>query len=108
MKCPCCGGDMPAVIPTTALSAITMPDSERAILDLAVAAYPRPVTATALANGVWGHRPDGGPLDTKNGLGVRVHHLNRRIRPLGWRIKAENLGFGYGRRLVKVESADAR
>lgn len=104
MKCPCCGGDMPAVVPTTALSAIPMPDSERAILDLAVAAYPRAVPTASIVNAIWGRRADGGPLDTDNGIGVRVHRLNKKLRPVGWSVRAVNRSY-HGRRLEPLGSA---
>jgi hypothetical protein len=106
MKCPCCGGEMPTVIPTTALSSISMPESERVILDLTVAAYPRAVSSRALTTGIWGHRADGGALDIHNGIGVRVHRLNKRIKPFGWRVSAGGNAWR-GRKLVRMEGADA-
>jgi hypothetical protein len=99
--CPCCGGELPSEIPASALSAIPMPESERAILDLAVAAYPKAITSTAIIQGIWGRRADGGALDTRNGIGVRVHRLNKRLRPLGWRV-ASTGGSWHGRRLEVI------
>jgi hypothetical protein len=98
MKCPCCGGTMPSIVPTSALSAIPMPDSERAILDLAVAAYPLAVSSAAIINGIWGGRADGGAMDTTNGIGVRVHRLNKKLKPVGWRVVGAK-GSWHGRRL---------
>jgi hypothetical protein len=106
MKCPCCGGDMPAVIPTTALSAIPMPDSERTILDLAIASYPRAVMTQTITNALWGLRADGGPMEPENGIGVRVHRLNKKIKPVGWRVRAVNNAF-HGRRLEPIGDAHA-
>jgi hypothetical protein len=101
MKCPCCGGEMPTIIPTTALSSIPMPESERTILALTVAAYPRAVPSAAIVQGIWGHRADGGALDTRNGIGVRVHRLNKRLKPVGWRVASAG-GSWLGRRLVAL------
>lgn len=92
---------MPTVVPTTALAAIPMPDSERAILDLAVKAYPRAVPSSALIVGIWGHRADGGALDTSNGIGVRVHRLNKKLRPVGWHVVGA-AGSWHGRRLAPL------
>jgi hypothetical protein len=99
--CPCCGGALREAVPVSALSAVPLPDSERAILDLAIAAYPLGVSTAAIVNSIWGTRADGGPLDTKNGIGVRVYRLNAKIKPLGWRVCAVGHAFK-GRRLEPI------
>lgn len=99
--CPCCGGELRDAVPVSALSAVPLPDSERAILDLAIAAYPLGVSTAAIVNSIWGTRADGGPMDTKNGIGVRVYRLNAKIKPLGWRVCAVGHAFK-GRRLEAI------
>ena len=100
--CPCCGGVMPEQLPVAALEAVPMPESERIILSEMVGAYPLAVTTDVLRNKVWAHDWTGGPLEAANGIGVRVHRLNQRIKPLGWRVNGHSWN---GRKLERLEVA---
>lgn len=90
--CPCCGQPMPAPVRVEQLDFLELTPQQRVILKVFLERYPRQVPKAVLINALWGLDPNGGPLSVDNGISVRVHQLNVRLRPYGWAIKGQGMG----------------
>lgn len=101
VPCPCCGAPV-AAVQANGLKAVPMPASERTIVSVLVGAYPELVQTSLLIREVWANDPAGGPLDAQNNISVKVHRINQRIKPYGWRIRGN--GAWHGRRLEQVSA----
>jgi hypothetical protein len=102
-KCPCCGKELDDAVAATALDAVALPNSQRKLLDALVSRFPRTVPTFAQVDAVWGDRPDGGPDgNLPKHLAVLAHRINKRIAPLGWRVRGVNGRSLPGRSLVRI------
>jgi hypothetical protein len=99
--CPCCGRAMSVAPGAEALSSLPLGPSEREVLGYYVAQYPRSLPNVRIIGQLWQLDPNGGPTQPRNGLGVRVHHINRALRPLGWRIQPHGRD---ARQLVRLDA----
>lgn len=99
--CPCCG--RPLVAAPTPAELVTLPlgDSEREVLGYYVKEYPRPLVTQRVVDRLWQLDPNGGPAEPRNGISVRVHNINRVLKPLGWRIRQ------HGRAMRRLERLEA-
>jgi hypothetical protein len=93
--CAACGLPVVRVAPPLALP----PVKER--IFQTVAARPG-ISADALTDFIWSDDINGGPDQGRKCLHVHVHQLNRRLQPLGLRIRGSHAG---GYRLVSIQEA---
>ena len=54
-----------------------------------------PVTNDSLIDLLWGDDPDGGPLGVESAIKAQISHINRKLKPFGWRLKSQGHGKGY-------------
>lgn len=86
--CKCCGQTLPEKV---ALG-IKLAPGEQLIVDSVVKAGQHGLHSDRLFNILYGDDPNGGPSTGINTLHVRVWHLNRKLRTVGYTIKGEYPG----------------
>lgn len=96
--CPCCGQFLPNAYAGVAEACGLSPQQTELFLAVASGGG-NVVRLGTIVDLLWGHDPNGGPDDTRNGISVRVHNANKRLGPSGYRI--ENV-WGQGYRLVTI------
>jgi hypothetical protein len=57
---------------------------------------------------VYGDSPDGGPLSAGSSVHVQIHKINKKLKPLGQRIKASSSGRGATYRLLALPDSETR
>ena len=83
------------------LDTLPLADSERELLGYYVSHYPRPLPTERVIGQLWQLDPAGGPSAARSGISVRVHNINRALRPLGWHIKRHGHS---SRQLVRLDA----
>jgi hypothetical protein len=100
MICPCCGQTVTPPWRLQALIGEVGPVSGGILRELLASS--KPLTATEIADRVYGGTAGGGPDRAADGIRTMVHHLKPRLRTIGWTILA--VGWS-GYRLVQLETA---
>lgn len=83
VPCPCCG----AAVQTPGLESLRfmiVPPNERRVLDALISSYPRVVSVPDLAQRVYGHDADGGPVTADNAVRVYMYRLRPKLAKYGW------------------------
>ncbi len=102
-RCPLCGGEIkPEKADMVALRVLSLPPMQRRVLDIFLAAHPRPLMGDWLVERVYADDPDGGPDAAYTAVAVQINRLNKAIRPLGWEIKGARGPGSMGRTLRKI------
>lgn len=97
--CPCCGHEIAEPLSVDALGSVAMTEAERRLLGFFIRRYPKLSSTDAAIADLYWDNPNGGPLAARNIIEVHVHRINRKITPLGWRIRAAGKS---GRVLARV------
>ena len=87
--CKCCG----QTLPPTVFHNIKMPKGSMQILEMVAKAGPHGMSSERLFNMLYAHRRDGGPETGMKCLHVRISHLNKKIRPHGFEVRATHPGW---------------
>jgi hypothetical protein len=103
--CPTCGHAVDAV-PMQALADARLSPQQRIMVRALIEAFPRFVERDRLFDELYGFDPNGGPENIANAVAVRLFHIRKALRPLGWTITKSKGGTGIrGRyRLEKIEA----
>ena len=87
-ECPCCGQTLPDPLPL----GLKLVGVERALLERIVKAGKHGIRGDLLFNYIYCSDPDGGPLTGLKVLSVVVWKLNKKLKPLGKKIKSDSAG----------------
>lgn len=86
--CPCCGAPLSRPLAPGEFEHLPLTGMERNILAFIAERYPAPARTEALIDDLYQLDPNGGPRAPRNVLSVHIHHINKALLPLGWRIAA--------------------
>ena len=83
------------VVPSVAaLADVPLDPHQRMIVAALVKAFPRHMTAEAIANSIYRHRADGGPETALQTVRVQISRLRRALPAYGWTIPLGYRGRG--------------
>lgn len=102
--CKCCGQTLPAIEGVE----IVLSAGLRNLVQTVRLAGPHGIDTNRLFDKLYDGDLDGGPLSGHKALHVRVHQVNKRLRPHGWRIVGNRTDSetGYGRyKLLRLAEA---
>lgn len=89
--CPCCGSAMSAG-DIRAIEALSLPPNERRVLDELLAVFPRSLSSFEIAQRVYRHEVNGGPLAANRNIDVYLCRLRPKVSRYGWQISAAGGG----------------
>lgn len=84
--CPTCNRPMDAVPSVASLAGAPLDTHQRMIVAALVDAYPRRMTAEAIASAIYRHRADGGPETALQTVRVLISRIRRVLPAYGWTI----------------------
>lgn len=92
--CPTCRRPMDSVPSVASLADAPLDPHQRMIVAALVKAYPRAMTAEAIAASIYGHRADGGPETALQTVRVLISRIRRVLPFYGWTIPTGRSGRG--------------
>lgn len=92
--CPTCNRPMDAVPSVASLAEAPLDAHQRMIVAALSRAYPRSMTAEAIAVAIYGHRADGGPETALQTVRVLISRIRRVLPKFGWTIPTGRCGRG--------------
>lgn len=90
--CPTCGQRIPQKHPNTFPANLRTYGKQQKFIDMVFKAGRNGIEAEAAFQRLYVDDEDGGPLTGRKILAVMVWHINKKLKPLGYRIKGTGAG----------------